>query len=194
MMLVTAQTAIAGETALGELGSLSGIENHASIPESKTNYSQETAGMKNVIWQHRNLTSADSVSIAIDYLPQYIDDGYGNSHTIASPLWINVSNNLFPSDAVSVVMINRDVSGGESTTKSVDLRFENGKFTASLSGFTVFRFHCESPVFSQNNNTWYCQRGSERITDYSQEIAIVINGQRWLTDPISGTHNFKLKL
>jgi hypothetical protein len=97
---------------------------------------------------------------------------------VASPAWLNVQrSDLGPSDHVRAVWIDNSQFVGQTYSQNqVDLSYAgNGRFTAQLPD-TVEYLGDESGGLPT-----------------SQQLAIVVDGD-WLTDPVSGSHNFNLQL
>lgn len=139
-------------------------------------------------WKHILLRSAENVSISLDFQEHH--DSFFSSQNestwSAAPFTISVSYpGLSAQNSVRVVLMNfrrlmgpgaaRDAEQLE--TQQLDLEWRGGGvFSTSI--FQFFPLHQEGPT---------------GCFDYRQELAIVISG-RWLWDPISRTHNFKLDM
>ncbi|OFZ22008.1 MAG: hypothetical protein A2X94_16260 [Bdellovibrionales bacterium GWB1_55_8] len=144
-------------------------------------------------WKSIHLRSAEGVSIVLDYQVARIENGRASHHTVAAP-WVNIRG-LSPSDSVRVILMSFDTRNQEFYHSAQgDLWFVDGHFTGQLAPVAMARFECGSPVYAEYNRTWYCERGSERFSIYRQELAIQVNGRRYLVDPISRSHNFKFSL
>ncbi len=157
-------------------------------------------------WKKYQLKSADGISITLDYQINF--DYYQSNKSYESyelnPFYINISGVGFKStDKIRVIFINHmqnmarcgfseyqwdDVIAADLT------RAPQGHFYANMNrnGLQKEQWNDDytqtvGPItlFSRP----YCQQ----FTTTGQEIAIVRNG-KWLTDPISGTHNFKFNL
>ncbi|MFH0920890.1 MAG: hypothetical protein V1913_11060 [Fibrobacterota bacterium] len=124
-------------------------------------------------WRHANLKATDGTAINVDYNVFRSGD-----EIIADPIWVNVLNPVFSGDEkVRVVLTNYfdsspAVSNPVHSTQILDLKYAGqGRFSA------------------QPNRVMMMQPEM----NFRQEIAVVIDRQ-WLTDPTTGSHNFKFKM
>lgn len=117
-------------------------------------------------WRHANLKAADGTEINVDYNVFRAGDGL-----LADPIWVNVSNPAFcGGERARVVLINSSLAG--QSTQTLDLEYAGqGRFTARA------------------GRVWIIQPEA----NFSQEIAVVVDG-KWLTDPVSGSNNFKFRM
>lgn len=117
-------------------------------------------------WRHANLKAADGTEINVDYNVFRAGDAI-----MADPLWVNVKNPAFSGgEKVRVVLINSTVL--TQSTQTLDLEHAGqGRFTARA------------------GRVWIMQTEAS----FNQEIAVVVDG-KWLTDPVSGSNNFKFRM
>lgn len=129
-------------------------------------------------WKNITLKAADGTRIVLDYAPSFYD---GNA--TAQPLRVTVSDPRFNgSEHVRAVVMtyytNSYMAGKLKDTRQLDLPYNGQAFQAKTEGVSIM----------ETLHTGYGYN-----CDFRQEIAIVVDGQ-WLTDPVSGSHNFGFKL
>ncbi len=131
-------------------------------------------------WCHVALTATDGTNVQIDYQLHgpYDHAGYYQ----VTPLWINVRRSgLGSSDQAQAVIVN-NYAGQNPVTSTGDLTLaEPGRLTGEIDGVTFW----PSMFVSGASGLQEAYQGTG--------AALVIDGN-WLSDPISGTHNFGINL
>ena len=131
-------------------------------------------------WFHATLQSAESspAQISVDFqaYSTHTPD-FSEVDTFANNIWVNVQRqDLGADDKLRAVWItDLGIDGGGAKVQQQDLTYAGeGRFTAPLNDTDIAHG-------TNDGYTW----GSH------QQVAIVANGD-WLTDPVSGSHNFTM--
>ena len=123
-----------------------------------------------------DLQAADGTRVFVDYAPVNL----GGAVT-ASPVWVSVRNPKFNgSEKVKA----RLMTYYEATSYSADALKETAELELPYTGYD-FQVKAPNVGIYEAHHSWR--------HNFRQEIAVSVNGV-WLTDPVSGTPNFKFKM
>jgi hypothetical protein len=135
-------------------------------------------------WCHDYLAASDgTTTFDVDYQLQYTSSYPGSPSVVSmAPLWINVAGDFTGSEQVSATIVELDQSPSASAP--------------SVTGSTVVALTWNGSVFTgQAPNplpimTPSASGDGDDAFSSLYQFAIEIDGN-WLTDPVSGTHNFQ---
>lgn len=153
-----------------------------------------------------SLRSSEGYQVDIYYSLKYTNTSSNkpSSNTAFTQLRIDVKGNFRPEDKVQAVLVNKFHKNGQCGLDSGTYQ-EVYRKTLTPTVVGVFQGEMTNKVEVRNMMTgqymyaetltiFSTQEGyCYSIENLGQELAIVVNG-RWLTDPVTGAHNFNMNL
>lgn len=138
---------------------------------------RKSADKADLDWKFVNLRAADGTIITVDYVPVSL-----GGEVIAAPVWITVVNGAFKgTERVRVVLL----TYYDGPAQAAGTLFETRYLDPAYTGHRSFQAKTERLELSQSHIGYGFS--------FRQEIAVAVDGV-WLTDPVNGTHNFRVKL
>lgn len=180
LVLGGALSAFAGESALSQLNAQVPGGADLKVPAAAVMADEAKAAVQ-LPWQHINLRSAEGVEITVDYTPAL---------SMTGQLWVNLSGEkLLGAQKVQVVLLNlyKDYIYAGTVQSSQYLVLASagrGKYTGQAKNVAL-------TLGAQGGSYFFRQEIAVRIT------TVTASGElkdEWLTDPVSGSHNFKFEL